>query len=257
LSTTAPGSAEPIGLPGGERISATAERAAGALADRLVRHLTSRLQTAPLVHVALSGGSSGALFCDVLANRRELSMAEWLRIHLWMVDERCVSDEDPRLNFALIRDRLAPRVPVPSANLHPMPVLDADGAATYASKLASALAPPACAGCLDAVVLGVGTDGHTASLFPRSPALRETTRMVVVNDGTMVTPPRPRMTLTYPTLNSARLIAVLATGASKRPALAKLAHGEREFQSLPIAGIVPSQHSELAWFVDQEAAPVD
>lgn len=254
MSVTAPESVGPIGLPGEERISATAERAAVALADRLVRHLTSRLRTAPAVHLALSGGSSGALFCDVLADRRELSMSEWLRIHVWMVDERCVPDDDPRLNFALIRDRLAPRVPVPSANLHPMPVLDADGATAYEAKLASALAPPAFGGCLDAVVLGVGSDGHTASLFPRSPALVERTRMVVVNDGDTVTPPRPRMTLTYPPLNSARLIAVLATGASKGPALAKLASGANDLHSLPIAGIIPSNHSELAWFVDEEAA---
>jgi 6-phosphogluconolactonase len=255
MSVTEPGSADPFGMPGGLRISPTAERAAAALADRLVRHLTSRLQTAPAVHLALSGGSSGALFCDELANRRELSMSEWLRIHVWMVDERCVPDDDPRLNFALIRDRLAPRVPVPSANLHPMPVLDAHGAATYQAKLASALAPPTVGGCLDAVVLGMGSDGHTASLFPRSPALGEKSRMVVVNDGDMVTPPRPRMTLTFPTLNSARLIAVLATGASKRPALAKLAGGANDLHSLPIAGILPGKHSELAWFVDVEAAP--
>jgi 6-phosphogluconolactonase len=246
----------PEGLRGLQVVKTTAEQAAVALADRLVRHLTQRLKSAPSVHLALSGGSSGTLFCDVLADRRELSLSEWLRIHIWMVDERCVPDDDPRLNFSLIRDRLAPRVPVPSANLHPMPVLDAEGAATYARKLASALAAPAFEGCLDAVVLGMGPDGHTASLFPRSPALGEKASRVALNDGDTVTPPRPRMTLTYPALNSARLIAVLVTGASKRPALARLASGERDLRSLPIAGIVPSTQSELAWFMDQEAAPI-
>ncbi len=254
---TDPAPTKTTSLPGTEVVSPTAERAAHALADRLVRHLTQRLHTAPAVHLALSGGSSGALFCDVLADRRELSLSEWLRIHLWMVDERSVPDDDPRLNFALIRDRLAPRVPVPSANLHPMPVLDADGAAKYESKLASALAPPACGGCLDAVVLGVGADGHTASLFPHSPALDERTRRVAVNDGPSVTPPRPRMTLTYPALGSARLIAFLVTGANKRAPLAKLTGGSTNVDSLPIAGIVPSEHSEMAWFIDQDAAPTD
>lgn len=253
---TTPAPSSPTGLRGETRVCPTAEQAADALADRLVRQVMQRLKAAPLVHLALSGGSSGALFCDTLANRRELSLAEWLRIHVWMVDERCVPDDDPRLNFTLIRDRLAPRVPVPSANLHPMPVLDAAGAATYDRNLTSALAAPAYGGHLDAVVLGVGPDGHTASLFPRSPALNEKIRRVVVNDGDMVTPPRPRMTLTYPVLNNARLIAVLATNANKRPALAQLASGANDLHSLPIAGLVPSDHSEMAWFLDQEAAPI-
>jgi 6-phosphogluconolactonase len=236
-------------------VASTSEEAARALADRLVRHLQERLQVAPAAHVALSGGSSGALFCSALAARRELSMPEWLRIHVWMVDERCVPDDDPRLNFALIRDRLAPRVPVPSTNLHPMPVLVPGGAQIYAQHLNAALAPAAHAGRLDAVVLGMGPDGHTASLFPRSAALDERLQRVILNDGDTVTPPRPRMTMTYPTLNSARFIGLLVTGANKRPPLTRLASTAADFHSLPIAGIIPTEHADMVWYLDQDAAP--
>ena len=243
------------GLRGEQVVVATAEEAAGALADRLVRHLKQRLDVAPKVHLALSGGSSGALLCDALANRLELTMPEWLRIHVWMVDERCVPHDDRRLNFGLIRDRLAARVPVPSANLHPMPVLEARGDLTYERDLVAALAPPPHEGALDVAVLGMGPDGHTASLFPGSPALDEKTRRIVINDGTTVTPPRPRMTMTYPTLNSARLIAVLVTGASKQAAVARLASGASDLHALPIAGIVPGKGSEMVWYLDKEASP--
>lgn len=249
------GSAKIPGLRGRQVVTATSEAAARALADRLVRHLQERLQVAPAAHLALSGGSSGALFCSALAARRELSMPEWLRIHVWMVDERCVPDDDARLNFALIRDRLAPRVPVPSSNLHPMPVLAAGGAPIYAQRLDAALAPEPHAGRLDAVVLGMGPDGHTASLFPHSAALDETLQRVVLNDGDTVAPPRPRMTMTYPTLNGARFIALLVTGASKRPALTALAGATVDFHSLPVAGVIPNDDSDMVWYLDQDAVP--
>jgi 6-phosphogluconolactonase len=241
------------GLSGEQVVSATADEAAHALVSRLGAYLRQRLQVAASAHLALSGASSGALVCDVLATSGKLTHAEWSRIHVWMVDERSVPDSDPQLNFALVRDRLAPRVGLPRHNLHPMPVMQPDGDRIYERDLDAALAPQA--GRFDMVVLGMGADGHTASLFPHSPAQAERARRVVTNDGDTVAPPRPRMTLTYPTLNSARLIAVLATSASKRPALTRLATGLEDFHSLPIAGIQPSQDSTMVWYLDQEALP--
>ncbi len=241
------------GLAGEQVVSATADEAAQALARHIGAYLRQRLQAASSVNMALSGGSSGALLCDVLAASGTLTPTEWSRVHIWMVDERSVPDDDPRLNFALVRDRLAPKVGLPQPNLHPMPVMLPDGDRLYERALDTALAPQA--GRLDLAVLGVGADGHTASLFPNSPALAERTRWVVTNDGDAVELPRPRMTLTYPTLNSARLIAVLVTSASKRTALARLAAGREDFQSLPIAGIAPSQASTMVWYLDREALP--
>ena len=243
------------GLRGEQVISATPEQAAQALARRLSHHLEQRLTEANVVHLALSGGTSGALLCDVLAADKTMVAATWSQIHVWMVDERCVPDYDPRLNFDLVRNRLAIKVGLPSANLHPMPVMLADGAAIYQRRLDVALSEPAHGGRLDAVVLGMGPDGHTASLFPHSPALDDKTSSVVVNDGDCVTLPRPRMTMTYPILNSARLIVMLVTGAAKRPALARLAAGRDDLHALPIAGVMPGQESQMVWYFDRDALP--
>ncbi|MGD0839439.1 MAG: 6-phosphogluconolactonase [Polyangia bacterium] len=251
------------GLVGEQVVCPTPEAAGRALARRLLQHLAERLRAVSLAHLALSGGSSGALLCDMLGEESEKAELAWPSVHLWMVDERVVEPSDPRLNFAQLRDRLAPRLRLPDANLHPMPVAEANGAELYARALDSALAQGAHAGRLDAVVLGVGPDGHTASLFPHSPALGERQRRVVINDGPAVTPPRPRMTMTYPTLNSARLIAVLATGPSKRAPLAALAarqeivggDGDIEGEDLPIAGIAPARDARMIWYLDEDAAP--
>ena len=244
------------GLGGQQVIATTPEEAARAMADRLAEQLDRRLGQSNLVHLALSGGSSGTLLCDALAADKRLEARAWKRAHLWMVDERCVPDDDARLNFALIRDRLAPLLGLPSENLHPMPVMLPDGAADYARALAAALAQGSSTpGRLDAVVLGMGPDGHTDSLFPHSPALDERLRLVVLNDADTVVPPRPRMTMTYQVLNRARLILPLVTGASKRPALAAAASGKADFHALPISGVVPDPDSQMIWFLDRAAWP--
>jgi 6-phosphogluconolactonase/glucosamine-6-phosphate isomerase/deaminase len=116
---------------------------------------------------------------------------------------------------------------------------------------------------LDFVLLGMGADGHTASLFPRSPALKEMRRLVRVNEGPTVTPPA-RVTMTYPLLNSARFVAVLATGAGKRETLKRVAATAagtdlkddasrlRAAEELPILGVRPMA-GEMRWYVDGEA----
>jgi 6-phosphogluconolactonase len=244
------------GLRGEQIVSITAEACAQELAIRLLAHVSHRLAMHEQAHLALSGGSSGKLVCEAMAKTPDARKVDWARIHVWMVDERCVSDEDPRLNFSPIRDLLGHSLPVPKHNLHPMPVLQPDGAKQYESALRSALAQrPTGERCLDAVVLGMGADGHTASLFPNTPALQEQSLWVVVNDGETVAPPRPRMTMTYPILNAARFVALLVTGAGKRDALAKVAAKPEAYQTLPVAGILPHPGSQMSWFLDPSALP--
>ena len=245
------------GLRGEQFVSPTAEDAARVLAASLAEHLKERLAMVSVAHLALSGGSSAKLLGSALATENALSASEWSRIHVWMVDERCVAEDDPRLNFSLIRRALIPSVPLPSANLHPMPVLATDGAIRYEVELRDALdaRQDMADRRLDAVVLGMGTDGHTASLFPGTPALDEREHLVVLNDGDRVASPRPRMTMTYPLLNRAYLIAL--TGASKRTALEQAAVTPEDFHSWPVAGVVPAAGSRLLWFLDRDAAPED
>jgi 6-phosphogluconolactonase len=243
------------GLPGEQIVSASDNAAALLLAARLADHLRRRLAVVSCAHLALSGGSSATLLGAALAEIVPLSASEWSRIHVWMVDERCVAPDDPRLNATLLRDAVVAHIPLPAANFHPMPVLQVDGADLYQVELRAALATrPDSDRRLDAVVLGMGSDGHTASLFPGSAALDERNRLVTLNDGDRVTPPRPRMTMTYPLLGGAHLIALLVTGASKHWALKQAAQSPSDFHVLPVVGLVPGPDSRLLWFLDRAAA---
>jgi 6-phosphogluconolactonase len=245
------------GLRGKQVVCPTAEECALRLAQALLEHLRQRMSVVGRVHLALSGGSSGKLLCTALSRESDLDASDWERIHLWMVDERSVPADDPRLNFGSICDALLPHVPLPAGNLHPMPVMQADGADHYERELRDALAgrQEADERRLDAVVLGMGADGHTASLFPGTPALDERERLIVLNDGEQVAPPRPRMTMTYPLLNRACFIALLVTGTGKQEALGKVATNPDDYRTLPVAGVIPAAGSRLVWFLDLAALP--
>ena len=253
------GASESIrGLPGEHIVSVSADAAARLLAARLADHLRQCLAVVSSAHLALSGGSSATLLGAALAELVPLSASEWSRIHVWMVDERCVGPADPRLNANLIREAVIARIPLPAINLHPMPVLQPDGPDRYEAELRAALAArPPSDRRLDAVVLGMGPDGHTASLFPGSAALDECERWVTWNDGDRVTPPRPRMTMTYPLLGGAHLIALLVTGVSKQRALRQATQRPLDFHTLPVVGVVPAPDSHLLWFLDHDAAGDD
>jgi 6-phosphogluconolactonase len=238
------------GLRGRLLVEALPEALAQRLADDLILFLHQRLAHASTVHLALSGGGSPQGLYQRLAADARYAASDWARTHLWLVDERCVPDDDPRLNFAMIRSALVDQVPIPAAQVHPMPVGAPDGDHRYEDDLRGALGN----GALDAVVLGMGPDGHTASLFPHSPALDEREAWVCFNDGEHVLAPRPRMTLTYPILCAARFLAVLVTGASKHAALLAAAHDPDDLHRHPIVGIRPAADSTLVWYLDRAAA---
>jgi 6-phosphogluconolactonase len=245
-----------VGLPGEQVICDTAVQCASRLADALFAQLRSRMASFPRVHLALSGGSSGPVLAAALAQKRDVTSAEWARLHLWMVDERCVAPEDPRLNFGALREALLGRAPVPKANLHPMPVLAPDGDRLYEAELRAALAErPEPERRLDAIVLGMGRDGHTASLFPRSPALEERERWIVIADRDTAAAPGPRMTMTLPLINRACYIALFVTGESKREALRRLAERNEGHRTLPVAGVSGTATTRPVWFLDREALP--
>jgi 6-phosphogluconolactonase len=237
------------GLRGRLVIEASPEAIARRLADDLMFSLHERVEQAGAVHLALSGGTSPQGLYQRLATDARYSPSDWGQTHLWLVDERCVPDDDPRLNFAMIRSALVDRVPIPPTQVHPMPVGSADGDRRYESDLRRSLAD----GRLDAAILGMGSDGHTASLFPHSPALDEREAWVRFNDGDRVLAPRPRMTMTYPVLCAARFLAVLVTGASKHAALLEAARAPDDEHAHPIVGIRPADDSKLVWYLDRAA----
>ena len=181
---------------------------------------------------AVSGGRTPWQMLRALAGED----VPWSAVHLFQVDERVAPAGDPDRNLTHIAASLLAKAPLPSAQLHAMPVEDPalpEAAARYARALrAIAGAPPV----LDLVHLGLGPDGHTASLVPGDPALDVTVDDVTV---TGVYQGHQRMTLTFPTLDRARQILWLVTGAEKQPMLVRLRAGDR---SIP-AGQVRSEHA--------------
>jgi len=191
---------------------------------------------------AVSGGSTPWKMLAALASLD----VPWTAFHLFQIDERLAPEGDADRNLTQLRKAFGESSPLPEQNLHPMPVNDPDperAAATYAKTLAAlAGSPPV----LDLAHLGMGPDGHTASLVPGDPVLTVADREVAV---TQPYQGRRRMTLTYPCLDRARTVLWLITGESKATMLARLQRGD---QDIP-AGKVNSRHAVV--FADRAAVP--
>jgi len=184
--------------------------------------------------VALSGGTTPLRMLELLAEEE----VPWPLVHVFQVDERVIQASDPARNFTQLRGSLLDRVPIPADQIHPMPVEEVDlraAAARYAATLrAFAGTPPR----LDLVHLGLGDDGHTASLVPGDPALDEVGSEVALTGSYRGF---RRLTLTYPVLDGARRILWLVTGPGKTEALRRLCGSDR---SIP-AGRVSTEHAVL------------
>jgi len=195
--------------------------------------------------VALAGGSTPAPTYRLLASEEFAARVDWGRVHVFWGDERCVSLDHPDSNYRMARETLLESVSIPAPNVHPIrcQLPPAQAAAAYRAELQAVLGSEA---RFDLIFLGLGEDGHTASLFPGTSVLAEQERAAAA-----VWVPRLkawRVTLTFPVLNAARQVVFLVTGAAKGPALARIESGE----SLPAARICPSD-GELAWLVDRPA----
>jgi len=206
-------------------------------------------------HLALSGGSTPEPLYTRLLIDPDARVMPWDRTHLWLVDERRVPASDARSNFRMIRETIVEHTPVRRRHVHRVPVEAPAPAEAYEAELRRVFGQPEAPPRLDFVLLGMGADGHTASLFPGSPALGERQRLVAENAGPAVTAP-PRVTMTYPLLNEARILAVLVTGARKRAMLEAVtgaaAAGTADPARMPITGIAPTR-GRLDWFIDEEA----
>ena len=205
--------------------------------------------------VALSGGSTPKVLLGLLAQPPYRDALAWDRIHVVWGDERCVPPDDAQSNYRMAREALLTRVPIPAANIHRMPAENPDheaAAAEYAATLtalftlASGELPR-----FDLIHLGLGTEGHTASLFPGSPALAEATRLVAAPWVEKLD--AHRITLTPPVLNAAREVQFLAAGAEKAAIINAILHAPHDPNELP-AQIVAPLDGRLVWLLDQAAA---
>jgi 6-phosphogluconolactonase len=203
--------------------------------------------------IALSGGSTPKRLYQLFAASPLREAMPWKRIHLFWGDDRFVPRNDPNSNYGMAQDAMIAHVPIPLGNIHGIPSAGSltEAAQQYEHELkayyGSATLDPA-RPLFDVVLLGMGPDGHTASLFPGKPALDEQHRWVVEVPEPGLTPFVPRISLTYPALDSAKSLAFVAAGADKTTMMGRVLAGEKE---LPSARISPV--GELVWFVDRAA----
>ena len=173
----------------------------------------------------LSGGSTPRLLYEELASQTISTRIDWQHTHLFWGDERFLPRDNPESNFALAFKSLISKVDVPPANINRIPteISSAQAAAEGYEKTLRTFFPPAVGSeeepyfpSFDLVLLGLGQDGHTASLFPGEATLEEKDRWVVAVDGANASPPVERITLTLPAINKARHVIFLAAGSNKR-----------------------------------------
>lgn len=201
--------------------------------------------------ICLSGGSTPRRLYQLLVDKPFCDALPWDRIHWFWGDERFVPWDHPDSNYRMAREAMLEQAPAPPQNIHGIATTGSpeDAARAYQRTLktyygAESLDPSR--PLFDIVILGLGPDGHTASLFPGTSALAERQRWVVEVVGAK---PEIRITLTYPALESSRHTAFLVAGAEKRDILARARAGD---QALPAARVRPAE--ELTWFADAAAA---
>jgi 6-phosphogluconolactonase len=225
---------------------------AEALAERAAAWILERvLMVAAPVNLCLSGGSTPRRLYQTLARAPYRDRMPWQRIHWFWGDERFVPSNDVRSNYHMVCDALLDRIEAPAGSVHPISTdgvtLDA-AVVAYERELkrfygAEELSPER--PLFDVTLLGLGEDGHTASLLSGTPALEERSRWVAAVAGVA---PEARITLTYPALESSRDVAFLVSGAAKREMLARIRKG---LADVPAARIRPV--GRLHWFVDRAA----
>jgi 6-phosphogluconolactonase len=221
------------------------EAAARASAERIAEAIAEAKRERGIAHVALAGGRTPARTYELLP----ALVDDWRDVHLWFGDERCVPLDDPDSNHALVVQTLFADAPDPAPWLHAVTGADSDpaaAAAAYERVLRATVAgsPPV----LDVALLGLGEDGHTASLFPDDPVLEERRRLCVPVHGTK--PPFERITLTLTLLRAARRLVVLTEGAGKAWAVGATLAGP---SSRVPASLLADANVEL--IVDRAAAP--
>jgi len=231
------------------------DTASAAAADQLVGVVQAAAAARGECALALSGGTTPRTLYEMLAGEPYRSRIPWHQLLVFFGDERCVPPDDPRSNYHLAREALLARVPVPPDRVHRMPAdeADLDAAADAYERTLRRLLPRGRGGWprFDWILLGLGDNAHTASLFPGTPAVHERRRAVV---SAYVPELRAnRMTLTPPVLNGAAMVVFLVAGAGKADAVRRVLDGPWDPDAAP-AQVVRPEDGDLVWLLDVPAA---
>jgi 6-phosphogluconolactonase len=229
-----------------------------AAADVIVDIADAAIARGSRCSIALAGGETPKALYRHLAAACAARL-DWPRIHLFWGDERCVPPDDAASNYRMVRECLLDHLDLPSANVHRMRGEDdpGDAARAYEDRLRLQFGtpegpPPRLPGRrFDLVLLGLGDDGHTASLFPGLDAVREARRWVMAEHVPQVG--MWRLTLTPPVLNAAAEVMFLVSGRSKADAVQRAIRGDRNPDAVP-AQVVQPRDGRLRWFIDEAAA---
>jgi 6-phosphogluconolactonase len=239
-------------IPSNVFVFDTAEQLAVAAAERFVEGAAKLHGELDRFSVALAGGRTPKRVYELLATERFKSRIEWSQVHLFFGDERSVPPTHPDSKYAMVYEALISKVPIPAKNVRRI-IGEGDAqenAKAYENQLRTSfggLAWPR----FDLVLLGMGADGHTASLFPNSEALKEKSRWVVATKNERLR--RDRITLTVPVFNHAAQVMFLVTGKEKAQRLAEALRPQPGADMLPAQAINPSDGT-LEWLVDAAAA---
>jgi 6-phosphogluconolactonase len=238
------------------RVHADAEALADAAAELVVDCAAAAIAAHGRFVLALAGGSTPRALYENLARDPWRERIDWARVHVVWGDERAVPPDHAQSNYRMAREVLLDHVPVPPGQVHRIPGEIAPDAAAlaYEAELRAVLglhdAPGTPAGALDLALLGLGADGHTASLFPGRPTLHERHRWVLADDvdgrGTW------RISLTPPCLNAATTVVFVVAGDAKAAVVHQVLDGEPGGDPLPAQLIAPP--SRLVWMLDRAAA---
>jgi len=225
-----------------------------AAAEEVIRTATDAVKARGRFTIALSGGSTPRNLYTLIAANASASLP-WDRMFFFWGDERHVPPNDPDSNFLMAKESLLSKVAVPPANIFPIPTENPDASAAaeaYEQTLRKffALAPDEFPR-FDLILLGMGPDGHTASLFPETAALQEKSRLVVANWVEKLK--ASRITLTLPVLNAASNVFFLVSGTDKAAVLHEVLEGNAAAEKYPSKLVRPTD-GRLIWFVDRAAA---
>ena len=225
-----------------------------AVANAFAAYLMELINVDHTVYISLSGGSTPKVVFDVLAEEYKEKI-KWSNVHFYWGDERCVGPEDEQSNYKMTVDHLFSKIDLPKENIHRIhgEHNPNEEAIRYAGEMYEHIITKNKVPIFDLIILGMGDDGHTASIFPHEIGLWESKNTTVV--ATHPESGQKRVSITGRVINAARNVAFLVTGPSKREKITEIWGNQKGFMKYPASLVEPSS-GNLVWFVDEAASDI-